>query len=314
MLAKVEQRWLILLVVTVIGCLMILEACGQSYLPTATLSPSSTPVELPAFLSHISLYPDTLVSKRMLGGKLIWATLRLEEIAESGETLGLEKMQRRVDLLIDGEIWDSEVERTSKPGAAEVEIVGGSDLGLGEHKATVRVRRTSGEILEYSWTFTVVAEEPSLPGLPEGLQFVRPLPDSTITMQAYQEEYLISSYFAPVSYLLARGAVCVGINPAKLLGPDELCLDIEDASRRYSFVTLNGVSPDADARIGEEWMGADVVIVDETGNEISQGCLSNHCKCWKVDLTPGEHEVTVRLEQSSGREMEYSWRFTITSD
>jgi hypothetical protein len=244
----------------------------------------------------------------MLSGKGVWATLQIEEIAEPGETLEVEEMQEQVTFLMDGEVLEAEVRRSRKPGAQEVDIVGDFDLSPGEHEATVRVSRTSGETLEYSWTFTVLDGEPTVPGLPEGLQFVRPLPNSTITLHAYREEQLVPPYQV-TSPADLRGGVCVGVMSIEIMKAGE-DLDCASLSHKYSFVALDGISP---SRYWiEELCTGKLIAVDENGMVTSIPGV--HHKCWRVGLAPGEHEATVQLHNVSGEVIEYTWCFTITSD
>jgi hypothetical protein len=314
MRVRIKQQLPMLLTMIVV-CLAPLAACTQRPLPTATLSstlePSPTPQKLPGFLSYIEPGPGAQVLEGVLSGSGVWAILRLEEIAEPGETLGLEEAQERVEFLMDGEMLDAEIKRGRKPGAAEVEIVGDFDLAPGQHKATVQVRRTSGEVLEYSWTFTILDVEPTVPGLPEGLQFVRPLPDSIITLQTYRQEQLVPWYHAP-AFADLRAAVCVGVLTSDIVEPGE-DLDGKGVSRKYSFVALDGAAPGEYAKIEERHELGKCIIVDENGAVTSYQC-PHHYKCWQVELAPGQHEATIQLRNSSGQEIQYTWRFTITSD
>ncbi len=313
MCAEIQQQWFILATMMMIVCLVLLAACGQCPQSAVTLSSTpqagATPAELPAFLSYVEPKPGAQVLEGVLSGSGVWATLQLEEIAEPGETLGVEEMQGRVEFLMDGEVLDAEVERSWKPGAAEVEIVGNFDLSAGEHEATVRVRRTSGEVLEHSWTFTILDVETTMPGLPEGFRFVRPLPDSTITLQTYREEQMVPPYQAP-AFADLRGGVCVGVLTNKIMEPGE-SLDCVSLSHKYPFVALDGVPPGRYTWIEERCAG-EIVIVGENGVVTSGPSL--HYKCWKIELAPGEHEATVQLRKASGEVIEYTWRFTITSD
>nr|HID14846.1 hypothetical protein [Anaerolineae bacterium] len=313
MCAEIQQQWFILATMMMIVCLVLLAACGQYPQSTVTLlsTPQAgpTPAELPAFLSHVEPKPGAQVLEGVLSGSGVWAILQLEEIAEPGETLGVEEMQERVEFLMDGEVLDAEVKRGRKPGAAEVEIVGNFDLSAGEHEATVRVRRTSGEVLEYSWTFTILDVETTMPDLPEGFRFVRPLPDSTITLQAYREEQLVPFYQAP-AFADLRGGVCVGVLTIEIVETGEN-LDCASLSRKYPFVALDGVPPGKYAWIEERCAG-EIVIVTENG--VRTTGPGSHYKCWKIELSPGEHEATIELRKASGEVIEYTWRFTITSD
>lgn len=313
MRAKIKREWPTLVVVVII-CLTLMGSCRQTPLPAITLSPvlqpNPTPAQLPKFLSHIYPKPDAVVWGK-LSGDHIWVILRLDEIAEPGDTLGVEEMQERVEFLMDSKLLDAEIIPGRKPGAAEVAIAGKFALGLGKHKATVQVRRTSGEVLEYSWTFTVVAAEPTLPDMPEGIQFVRPLPDSTITLQAYREEQLVPPYHAP-AFADLRGGVCVGVLTSKIVEPGEN-LDGDGVSRKYPFVALDGAPPGEYARIEMAYDLGKCIVVDENGVETSYQC-PHHYKCWRVALAPGEHEATVQLYKASGEVIEYTWQFTITND
>jgi hypothetical protein len=241
--------------------------------------------------------------------------LRLEEIAEPGEILELDEIQEQTSLLIDGDIVETRVSQGFQSGTMDVRPIKRAALGLGEHTATIRVRRTSGQVLAYSWTFTVLAEEPTLPGLPEGLQFVRPLPDSTITVQAYQEERLVPPYYAPF-FADLRGGVCAGIFPAKVVAPDE-SPDEHDVAKKYSFIALDGVPPGEGGpavirAVGPEHL--EVPVYDETEHIIAFYVGSHHYKCWQVDLAPGKHEATIQLRNALGEVIDYTWAFTITNN
>jgi len=300
---------------TGVVCCVVLEACIQRPQPATTLSfplvssPTSTSVQLPAFLSYAEPASDAPVIG-VISGRAVWAILRLEEITEPGEVLGLEEIQERVEFLIDGKVLDAEIAWGHKPGVPEVEISGDFEVGPGEHVATVRVRRTSGEVLKHSWTFTVLAEAPRVSGLPEGLWFVRPVPRSTITQQAYLQEQLVDFFRSgPL-----QGGVCVGILPDELVSPNELCLECEDAPHRYSIVALDGTPLDNDVGRWKTREGGKVILDYGNGNTVEMCCATGGYECYYVDLAPGEHEATVRVVQASGEEIEYTWHFTITDD
>jgi hypothetical protein len=210
-------------------------------------------------------------------------------------------------------VVDAEIERGHRTDVEEVVITKGLVFSLGEHEFTIRVHRISGEVLEYSWTFTVVAEEPLLPGLPDVLQFVRPLPDSTITLRAYREEQLIPYYYAPRFPFDFRQSVCAGLHPRRIEEIEE-SRDANEVSDKYAFVALDGVPPEPDAPIWNDYNVGEIYHYDETGDIIVETLVGWHCKCWWVDLAPGEHEATVRVEKASGEVIEYAWWFTITSD
>lgn len=314
MRTKIRQQGHTGATVMMIISLALLGACKQVPTPAATLlpplQPNATPGQVPEFLSRVDPEPGALVVQGVLSGNTIWATLQLEEIAEPGETLGLEEVQERVEFLIDGELLDAEIIQSYR--TTQVQIAGDFSVSLGEHKATVRVRRTSGKVLEYSWTFTVLAEEPTLSGLPEGFQFVRPLPDSTITLQDYRKERLVPRYYAP-GFADLRGGVCAGILPGKIVESGEF-LEEGGVARKYSFVALDGVPPGDDAVIEGGCEPFRVSIRDESGCVVASYVGPHHYKCWQIDLDPGEHEAVVQLRKASGEVIEYTWQFTITSD
>lgn len=303
--------------VAMIVCLVLLRACsptGPRRTPFPTLAPSPTPVQLPAFLSYTWPRPGAIELQGLFshsGPRSAWATLELDEIAEPGERLTLDELQERVEFLLDDQPVDAEIVEGIKP--RQVQILGRFGLDLGEHTATVRVRRMSGERLEFSWTFTVVAEEPTMPGLPEGLQFVRPLPDSTITQQAYREEHLVPGYYAP-GFADLRGGVCFGVLPGKIVQPGEF-LDGPTTSSKYAFVALDGAPSGPDAMIGKGYEPYQVRVFGETHRQIIASYVGpHHYSCWQVDLAPDEHQATIQLQQTPEEVIEFTWWFTITND
>jgi hypothetical protein len=293
-------------------CLMLLVACKQSSPSIApTSQPSPTSAALPKFLSLIYPKSGELIAQERLSVHHISGILRLEEIAESGETLETDELQGRIELLVDGEFVDTEVSQGLRSGTIDVRPVRRSALSLGEHKVIIRVRRTSGEVLKYSWPFTVLAEEPTLPGLPEGLQFVRPLPDSTTTVQAYQEEYLVPPYYAP-GFADLRGGVCAGVLSGKVVERGEF-LD-GSVGEKYSFTSLDDTPPGSEAVIEGGYEPLKVSVFDDSGHTVASYVGPHHYWCWRIDLTPGKHEATVRLRNASGAEIDYTWAFTITNN
>ncbi len=235
----------------------------------------------------------------------------MEEIAEPGETLELDEIQERTSLLIDGDIVETRVGQGLYPGTIDVRPVKSAALDLGEHTATIRVRRTSGQVLVYSWTFTVLAEEPTLPGLPEGLQFVRPLPDSTVTVQAYQEDHLVPPYYAP-GFTDPRGSVCAGVLSKKMVERGEF-LD-GSVGEKYFFTALDGTPPGSEAVIEGSYEPHQVSVLDDSGHVVASYVGPHHYWCWQVDLAPGKHEATIRLRNALGEVIDYTWAFTITNN
>ena len=140
------------------------------------------------------------------------------EIAEPGETLKPKDLQGRTWFLVDGQPLEfALIENYRRPGVG-AELRASFSVSPGEHRATIRVRRTSGEMLEFSWVSTVDKRAHILPGLPEGFQFVRPLPDSTISRQAYRTELLVPSDYLPRFPVFLQGRVCVGVLGYEIAG------------------------------------------------------------------------------------------------
>jgi len=310
------KHWQHTLVTITMGvCLALLGACGWTSPPTPTFLPtlSPSPRDLPEFLHDFYPDPDNLVLQGDISTtNAIWAVLELDKIAEPGEILSPEEMQSRVEFSIDGELQDIRIiQYRNRPTQAA--IVGRFALSLGEHEATVRVRKASGEVLEHSGRFTVRAEDPTVPGLPEGLQFVRPLPDSTITVQAYREERLLPAYYYQYGFANLRGGVCVGVLTSEVVETGDI-LDCGGVFRKFPFVALDGVPPDEGVTIEGGCELEKIMVTDEDGQVISSYPGPHAYKCWKVELAPGEHKVTVELRKTSGEAIEYTWRFTITPD
>jgi len=183
---------------------------------------------------------------------------------------------------------------------------------LGRYTATIRVIQLPPHpVLEYSWEFDVLDEEPSLPGLPEGFRFVRPLPDSVITQRAYREGRLTPSrYRSGVADL--RNGVCVGVLPHKIVEPGEFLEG--DVFHKYHFVTLNGEPPRQGADISGATEPYRVNLYDDNGEVIASYVGPSSFKCWYVDLAPGQHEVLVEINKASGETIQYAWQFTIVPD
>ena len=311
MFVVIKRNWIVVVITMIMAvCLMVLGDCRRDTQPSTVISSdgehSLTSSQLPEFISYVEPSPCDQVAKGLLLGRGDWAILLLDEIAEQDEVLEVEEMRERVEFLIDDEALNAEIGQGPRAGVEEIEIVGDFDLTPGEHRATVRVHRTSSEVLEYSWVFTVL-EETTVSGLPLGLQFVRPLPDSTITLQAYQREQLVTTTFGDL-----RNGVCVGAQPRDIVDHGEN-LDCHGVSGRYSFVSIDGASPGIFTEI-EEYCAGEFAVVNMEDDVVIKSGPSWHYKCWQIELAPGEHEVTVQLRRLSGEMIEYTWQFTITDD
>jgi hypothetical protein len=315
MIAKGSQRAFAALAVWTLALVTVLGACMRPSPTPDILSPvpepSSTPTILPGFLSYVFPEPDSLVAKSHFSFVLLWALVELEQAIDTDQFLDPEELQEHIEFSIDSEQVNVEI-RPSLESAFRFGIYGQVDISPGEHEATIRVRDLSDEILEYSWVFTVVDGDPTMMGLPEGMRFVRPLPDSVVTQLAYQEEDLVPRYYEP-GPLDLRGSVCFGVLPDKLVGPGEF-LDLAETRSRYYFIELDGIPPNSNAVIRGSTVEPLVVpVFNEEGDVIGSYIGPHQTKCWWIDLEPGEHEATVQVEMASGEVIDYTWRFTITN-
>lgn len=289
--------------------LLALLACGAGPpgpTPFPTLRPTPTPMALPEFLFSVFPEPGTTNEK---GDLLFWgAVLNLPEIAIPGETLEPTDLQTRTQFLLDDHLITVALAIDYERPEVGASVWAMGSPSVGEHRVAIRVCRTSGEILEFSWSFSVDVYTFILPGLPEGFQFVRPLPDSTITLQDYQEEDLVPREYIPPFMGKVRG-VCYGILASMIVEPGEVMPDVDEKAH---FVALDGEPPGPDAEI---WYGSDLGLhefYDETGQVITSYGGQQHYKCWRADLAPGRHEATVRIERASGQVTEFTWWFVIT--
>ena len=280
---KIRSVYFRLGLLITLGCVVGGSACqsaSSTILPTSTpFSPIPPQEELPEFL--LRMHPTDFVLQGTLNS--VSATLLVDEITLSGDVTD---WNDRVVLLIDETPIPVAIrleEFESEPG--RVLIVGRQQLELGRHTATIRVAQLSPHpTLEYSWEFDILAEEPAFPGLPEGLQFVRPLPNSVISQHTYREGFVIPSrYLSRSAGADQRNGVCMGTMP-------------ESDIYVYQFITLDRRRPKND----------DIII----GSKTSLSSIT----CWYVDLAPGQHEVVAKINKASGEEIEYTWQFTIVPD
>lgn len=139
---------------------------------------------LPRFLEQVSPEPESTLSSLEYdeGQSTVCVVFVVEEILEPGDFFHAEDVVERLALLIDGHtaedlatgkkdykdyctsnIQMSKIMLLDKEG--NVIASGPGPLGSrcwsialepGKHEATVRVHKTSGAVLEYTWTFTVV--------------------------------------------------------------------------------------------------------------------------------------------------------------
>jgi len=301
--------------------LVILLACGigpPAPTPFPTLRPTPTPVVLPDFLFFVFPEPGSTIAG-IGGGRKPWVTLNLPEIAEAGETLTPEDLQERTWLLVDGQSIAFELSEDYGDGSgSRAWALVSFSPGPGEHRTTIRVRRTSGEILEFSWVFTVDKRAYILPGLPEGFQFVRPLPDSTISRQAYRTERLVPSGYLPGFPVFLQDGVCVGVLGYEIAGWPSY-FTAEEVYEMFSIASLDGRPPDAEAISGGYEVPGEVETICGyppgtvcTPTRAQHDVSAHHYKCVVVDLAPGRHEATAVLEWPDGHVTEFTWWFVIT--
>ena len=293
-------------------CLCACHSLSPSPTPFPTLISVPPSAELPPFLAAVSPRPGSLVVQGEFSPErsYSWALLRLAEISEPGEALQPVSIQERTQLVVDGHILQVEVPSIIEDRLA---LLVDSSLfypSLGEHQATIRVRRTSGEMLEFTWRFTVV-EELVLPGLPWGLGFVRPVPDTTVSQQAYREEPLVPVDYLP-GFADVGGGVCVGILASRVVERGEI-LTSDEVYDKFHIVALDGIPPGSTAVI-EGGYDLGLSEIYEGGRLVTSYEGGEHYKCWRVDLAPGRHEATVRLERASGQVTEFTWWFVITEE
>jgi hypothetical protein len=282
------------------------------------LRPTPTPVALPEFLFSVFPEPGSTneIGDLLFGG----VVLNLPEIAIPGETLDLTDLQARTQFLLDGRpltvTLALDYERPEVGARVWAEI----DPTLGKNQATIRVRRTSGEVLEFSWGFTADVYTFILPGLPEGFQFVRPLPDSTITREEYRQEGLIPAEYVP-GFTRLRGRVCVGVLGYEIAGRPSY-FTAEEVHEMFSIASLDGRPPDTEAIAGGYEVPTEVVVFCGdppdttvcTPTRAQYDVSAHHYKCWVGDLAPGRHEATAVLEWPDGHVTEFTWWFVITED
>ncbi|MBN1890598.1 MAG: hypothetical protein JW850_21570 [Thermoflexales bacterium] len=190
------QGWIILMTVQTILLFILSACTGsntpayESTVMVAALSSPKqtlTPVKLPGFLRQVFPLPNAILSSRSYNERLkglaiiytgevgVGVVLDSIAVAEVGDSLDEQDVISRVSLLIDGEplILDTPFDWVNQEGAHTkvldeqgqllYEVAGGDywmlwrkPLGLGKHEAMFRVRKTSGTLLEYSWSFELV--------------------------------------------------------------------------------------------------------------------------------------------------------------
>ena len=181
-------------------------------------------------------------------------------------------------------------------------------LDPGTYEAAVVVQLASGATLEHRWPFTVVPEL-VWPGLPAGV-YVSPLPESTISQQAYQR----SSFIPPQYFPCGAGGICLGLMTEEIVERGEILGCVEVLSKVH-LIALDGKRP---APAGNEVsLSCELVKFFETdpGGQIITSYPGPHAvEFWQLDLPPGEHLVVAELRRASGEPEYFAWRFTITED
>ncbi len=149
--------------------------------PCSILAATSKQVSLPNFLEDVYPAPGSVIKhdcyiKGLEGLSLqvgIYATIVTEKIVETGDNLNLDAINERIELKVHP-LLDEDNSRTYF-GADTMELQkyddegnliatwGGPtvwksmpvELASDEYIATIRVQKTSGDILEYSWSITI---------------------------------------------------------------------------------------------------------------------------------------------------------------
>jgi hypothetical protein len=307
--AKRRQTGFYLVIMIIIPWLLV--ACVGPLEPSNTPTPTSE--GLPEFLSYVYPRPGLVVLQRqasLRNGR--WVTVDIEKITELDASFDSEHIQDHLELLLDGAPVDITVLEDPLAKRPRVDVYASPMLALGPHTATVRVPKTTGGSLEFSWAFEVVDRYPSQLDLPLGFIFVRPAPDSVVGLDAYREESLIPEYVFP-DYANLEGGVCVGIVVGAFVEAGEF-LNTEDVFAKYGFISLDGAAPSRKSDIVGEVELVEMSVVDAAGRKVASYPGPQSYKCWKVDLAPGEHEAKVEVRMASGNIIEYSWRFSIARD
>jgi hypothetical protein len=138
--------------------------------------------------------------------------------------------------------------------------------------------------------------------LPGYLARVWPLPDSTISVQEYNESLDITHFLG--------GDIGIGVKLLAHRIAEEGDIDVNWMKR--SSILVDGVHPTSDD--GEFADGAVLYEAYENGNK--QGRLlyrtgGPYFMAWRVPLDPGKHEVAFCVESTSGNTAKYGWEFTI---
>ena len=138
--------------------------------------------KLPRFLEHVSPEPESTLSAFDYEGRsivVVQSVIRTEEILEPGDFFDTDDVLERGILLLNGRTPETVSLGEQRYITSEVQlakimmpdkegnIIASSPgplasrcwfvpLELGKHEATLRVHKTSGAVLEYTWTFTIV--------------------------------------------------------------------------------------------------------------------------------------------------------------
>ncbi len=166
------------------GCITSKSANSDQTSPTpepcSTIQTNTLSDNLPIFLEKVSPSPDSVIklecyireieSNEIISG--VYATISVGKMVEIGDNLEVHSLRERVNIFIDTEQvsdvsphWFIEMSRINISDAEGNVIISHpgprATIGLpatlttGKHTATVQVRKTSGKVLEYSWTFTI---------------------------------------------------------------------------------------------------------------------------------------------------------------
>lgn len=147
----------------------------------STSQPTTGPVNLPQFLVSIHPAPGSVIKQECYLEELnefstqvgIYAIIFVEPMVEPGDNLvDLDIIDERISISVDTvsegdtptyfgadlmllQKYDEETKVITRWGGPHVWKSFPVILSPGKHTATVRLRKTSGAILEYSWTFTI---------------------------------------------------------------------------------------------------------------------------------------------------------------
>lgn len=191
-----------------------------------------------------------------------------------------------------------------------------TDLQEGLHTATFIARKSSGQELNYTWSFYLLNTTPTpaptqIPNepLPPYLEFTSPQPGNVLPVAAYVEYNEpfgligpgICVLFFPYPYLLEPGDALM---PEEVIGRLSLNVDgyslAEVETYTIEFVEIESTPT--------------VPIDPKTSLPVASVPEGMYLACFSANLGSGLHTATFVAEKTSGEELRYSWPFMLTEE